>query len=188
MYQILTRELVDEVSDINACALPKYSNAKDFLQHKRKQFEAYCNELRSQGIAYDPRNTLSRIPAGEAGALASKARDMWVELRELEALGNGFLDDEMRMDRNKLMPRIEGVTAAWRLHRAFMTQVRRHALRWRITGKTILFGVRWIRKAFGRPGLRRVIVRGALRWQILGLTMLFGMRWVRKTKKGEIVA
>ena len=123
------------------------------LQHVRAKFDRTMETLRTQGIAYDPRDRRAMLPYGEAGRLARAAQKSWRDLQETEADREGYvrtvgsMTEKFRQEATELLHCTE---QAWRLHDVFILGAHRYALRWRVVGKTVVFKVRWVRKVL-RP-------------------------------------
>ena len=154
MYQIYTHELLNNLCDVDPRFQGYVSNSatQGLLKHRRARFEESRQALRARDIAYDPRNAEARVPRGEAGRLARDAKNTLEQLMEVEEQHRGWqvmLEEAAARQRARLEKELKIVRLAWSLHGKFIAQVWHHALRWRITGKTVLFSVRWVRKVFG---------------------------------------
>ena len=161
-------------------------NCSKLLADSRAEFDKALRDLHEQGVAYDPRDAQARIPYGNAGKLARKAHGLWERLEELERECEWYRG-EMKRDADRIQEEsgrdFENMNIAQREHVTYMAAIRRYVLRWRfrIAGKTVLFGVRWKRKALTNKATAapRVEERNVWRWHKIQVTALTGLERLR---------
>ncbi|KIP06050.1 hypothetical protein PHLGIDRAFT_128518 [Phlebiopsis gigantea 11061_1 CR5-6] len=144
IYQAVSRTLIDEVADIDNRFLNRgMDNCSGLLERNRACFDKALRDLREQGIAYDPRDPHAQIPYGDAGKLARETRKLWEKLKKLEK-DCAWFGGEMEYIASKIQEgpqnTLEKLKLAKYSHHTFMVQLLRYTLRWRIVGKTVLFG------------------------------------------------
>lgn len=179
--------LEDQISAVDESS--PYTAEPPDLVTRRCDFDTALRNLHEQGVAYDPRDTGAQIPAeGAGGSLARDARIRWTNLRARERDYHGWVKIMKDTHKTRLTRELQQVMIARNRHFAFIAQVYHHALRWRVIGKTALLSVRWMRRAFGKSKLARMIVREALQWPFAATVVLMGLRWMRTAKRRWIVA
>lgn len=182
VHQIVQRNLREEIRGVDARFYTE--NSSNLVQQRKQAFEDSERVLRDRDIDYDPRDSRAQVPFGEAGMFAREARRNWVLLKDIQRedeewnkLMEGVAEQRLAI----LNERFTAAEQAYDLHIGFLLAVRKHALRWRIVGRTVLGSVRWMRRAFGTERLMRSL-RRTPRLPALGSAAAFGVRWIRKVR------
>lgn len=125
------------------------------LKAAEAKFAASLAVLRSAGSSYDPRasDELQIPPPGSpVRTKAVAARRAWEDVVQLRDEAKKLecvlvcAADTMRVDTRQ---RLEVVRKAQNLHVRFIMGAWRKALRWRVLGRIVAYGIRWMRRALG---------------------------------------